>query len=140
MKKVLFATLATLALTACTATHQGVPTGALKPVLETNNHTANIQVGQKVTGNAKATVILGFIKLADDTKYADGVNFGMGGFVSPLDPTVDLKAAAAYKAVKAGKGDVLYAPIYEVEEENYFLWKKYNVNVNAYAGKITGIK
>ena len=91
-------------------------------------------------GNAKATVVLGFIKLGDDNKYADGVNYGMGGFVSPLDPTADLKAAAAYKAVKSGSGDVLYAPIYEVEEENYFLWKKYNVNVNAYSGKITGIK
>lgn len=139
MKKVLFTTLATLALSACTATHQGVPTGALKLNVE-NDRTANIQIGQKVTGNAKGTVILGLFKLAGDTKYADGVNYGMGGFVSPLDPTADFKAAAAYKAVKAGAGDVLFAPIYEVEEQNYFLWKNYDVNVKAYAGKITGIK
>ena len=139
MKKVLFATLATLALSACTATHQSVPTGALKLNVE-NDRTANIQIGQKVSGNSKATVILGLFKLSDDSKYADGVNYGMGGFVSPLDPTADIKAAAAYKAVKAGSGDVLFAPIYEIEEENYFLWKKYNVNVNAYSGKILGIK
>ena len=140
MKKVLLATLATLALSACVATHQGVPTGTLTLGGVESNRTANIQIGPKVSGNAKGTVVLGFIKLGDDTKYADGVNFGMGGLVSPLDPTADLKAAAAYKAVNSGNGDVLYAPIYEVEEENYVLWKKYNVNVNAYSGKITGIK
>lgn len=140
MKKILLISLAMLGLSACTSLYyQSVPTGPVEIKVE-NKRKVDIQVGEKVYGYSQGIVLLGLIKLNGDTVYADGVNYNIGSPISPFDPTADLKAAAAYKAVRSGSGDVLLAPIYTVEETDYFLWKKYRVNVKAYSGKIIGIQ
>ena len=134
--------VALFGLSACSATHQGVASAPLVSYLE-SNQVANIQTGQKVSAESSAKVILGFITLSEDNKYADGVNYAgasaLSGF-SLLDSTSPVKSAAAYKALKKSNADVLVAPIYETEVDNYFLWKDVKAKVSAYSGKISGFK
>ena len=142
LKTLALASVAVLGLSACSSVNHGVANAPLKTKLVSHN-IANVKAGEKVMAESEAKVILGFITLSEDNKYADGVNYagdsGVPG-MSFFDTTSKVKAAAAYKAVKKANADVLLAPVYETEENNYFLWKDVKTTVSAYAGKITGIK
>lgn len=65
-----------------------------------------------------------------------------GGALGGLgfDPVSAVKAAAAYKAVKASGADLIVAPRYEVSEENYFVFKKVAVTVKGNKGNIRSIR
>lgn len=145
MKNIKLMTLtaaAMLSLSACASTHQGVASAPLHVKLK-NYQVANIKAGEKVTAESNAKVILGFITLSDDNKYADGVNYaGENGIpgMSMFDSTSKVKSAAAYKAVQQSNADVLLAPVYETEVNDYFLWKDVKATVKAYSGKIVGFK
>lgn len=133
---------ALLSLSACASTHQGVSSASLQTKLK-SIQMANIKPGEKVTAESNAKVILGFITLSDDNKYADGVNYaGESGIpgMSLFDSTSKVKSAAAYKAVKQSNADVLLAPVYETEVNDYFFWKDVKATVKAYSGKIVGFK
>ncbi|MDR1026349.1 MAG: hypothetical protein LBL47_03015 [Lactobacillus sp.] len=141
MKKLaLLATAATVGLSGCVSLNEGVPSPALETRVR-SAHIADIQPGQKVTGESSATILFGLFKINGDTQFADGVNYaGAGLFSSPLDSTAPVKSAAAYKAMKSSGADVLLAPTYITEVNNYVLWKDVKVTVNAYKGTIKGFK
>ena len=126
-------------LASCASSNQGVPSAELHANLNSTND-AKVTVGKKVTASSEGTVILGFIKLMDDHKYADGVNFSGQGPMNFLDTAAAIKSAAAYKAMEKSNADVLVAPIYITEVENFFVYKKVKVTVKAYKGTITSIK
>lgn len=50
------------------------------------------------------------------------------------------KAAAAYKAVKSSGSDLIVAPRYEVNVEDYFIYKKVDVTVTGNKGSIKSIR
>ncbi|MBJ7548876.1 hypothetical protein JHC42_18745, partial [Pseudomonas sp. OA3] len=50
------------------------------------------------------------------------------------------KSAAAYKAVKASGADVIVAPRYEVNVQDYFVYKTVSVNVTGNKGTVTSIR
>ena len=91
--------------------------------------------------SASSAVLFGMLKLGGDSKFADGVTYGggEGGFALGLDPVSSAKAAAAYKAVKASGADVIVAPRYEVDVQDYLVYKAVNVKVTGQKGTISSI-
>ena len=105
---------------------------------------ADIAVGDAISGQSSVNILFGFIKFGGDSQFADGVSYGaesglgLGGL--GLDPVSAVKSAAAYKAVKSSGADLIVAPRYEVNEENYFLFKKVSVTVKGNKGNIRSIR
>lgn len=95
-----------------------------------------------LTGCASQNVSQPTLPLGGDTQFADGVTYGggEGGFALGLDPVASAKSAAAYKAVKASGADVIVAPRYEVNVQDYFVFKTVNVSVTGKKGSVTSIR
>ena len=92
----------------------------------------DVNMNKKLLGSSSGTYLFGLIRMFGDSRYADGY----GGF----GKIGRLKSAAAYKAIKKGKGDILVSPQYEVVKSRYFfIFSVYNVKVRGYDGKITSI-
>ena len=92
----------------------------------------DVNMNKKLLGSSSATYLFGLIRIFGDSKYADGY----GGF----GKIGRLKSAAAYKAIKKGRGDILVSPQYEVVKSRYFfIFSVYDVKVRGYDGKITSI-
>ncbi|EPL15928.1 hypothetical protein [Pseudomonas sp. CF161] len=105
---------------------------------------ADVAVGEAISGQSSVNILFGFLKFGGDSEFADGVAYGGdgGGALGGLgfDPVSAVKAAAAYKAVKASGADLIVAPRYEVSEENYFVFKKVAVTVKGNKGNIRSIR
>ena len=93
----------------------------------------DVNMDKKLFGSSSATYLLGLIRIfGNDLDYADG--YGGFGRIGRL------KSAAAYKAIKKGKGDILVSPQYEVVRSRYFfIFSVYEVKVRGYDGKIISI-
>jgi len=133
IKLISIVALSLLFITGCASVNQShiySPVG----ISISSDMTADVDVdlSKKLTGSASATYFLGFIKVAGDSKYADGY----GGF----GQTGAVKSAATFDAINKGNGDVLVSPQYVVNTENYFLYKTIKVNVSGFEGKIKAIK
>lgn len=101
---------------------------------------ADIQVGERITGASSSSILFGFINLGSDTKYADGVNYGVtGGPLALMDPMAKVKSAAAYNALSASGADIIIAPRYTVDVSDYLIYKQIKVNVTGYKGTIKKI-
>lgn len=128
-------------LTGCASQNVIQPTlplgGAVKTGLK-----ADVKVGETITGESSVNILFSVLKLGGDTQFADGVTYGggEGGFALGLDPVASAKSAAAYKAVKASGADVIVAPRYEVNVQDYFVYKTVNVKVTGNKGTITSIR
>lgn len=105
---------------------------------------ANVAVGDAISGQSSVNILFGFLKFGGDNQFADGVSYGgdtaagLGGL--GLDPVSAVKSAAAFKAIKASGADLIVAPRYEINEENYFIFKKVSVTVKGNAGSIRSIQ
>jgi hypothetical protein len=91
---------------------------------------------QKVSNEANVSVLFGFITWGE-SKFADDT--ALGDF-SLFAPTAQVKAAAVYKACKANNADLLMAAKYEIETQNYFVFKKVNCKVAGYPATVKGIQ
>ena len=143
MKHVAYAAaLSALALlTGCASQNYSQPSAPLNGEVETNLK-ADVKVGESISGESSVNILFGMFKLGGDSQYADGVTYGggEGGFALGLDPVASAKSAAAYKAVKASGADVIVAPRYEVNVEDYFVYKTVNVSVTGHKGTVTAIR
>lgn len=107
---------------------------------------ADITVGQDIKGESSATVILGLFTIGADSKFADNVNYNVAqssGMTLPfLGDAIasNVKAAAAYKACESGNAEILVAPRYTLEVEDYFVFKTITATVNAKKGTLVNIK
>lgn len=142
MKKIALPLVLAGALASGCATHNvSQPAAPLNGYVDTGLK-ADLTVGEKITGESSVTVLFGLFKLGASNRYADGVTygaqasaFGLGGF----DPISSAKSAAAYDAVSKAGADVIVAPKYLVDVEDYFVYKKVNVQVSGYKGVINSI-
>lgn len=103
---------------------------------------ADVAVGEKISGQSSTNILFGWLQLGGDSQFADGVGYGgtSGSVFSLLDPVASTKAAAAYKAVKNSGSDLIVAPRYEVNVEDYFVYKKVDVTVTGNKGSIKSIR
>lgn len=104
---------------------------------------ASITVGEKITGTATLTKVFGFITTEGSRKYADNVNFTsntFSNFFNVYGSLPEAKAAAAFDAIEKSGADVIIAPRYMVQVENYFVAKKITATVTGYKGTFNGFK
>ena len=94
-----------------------------------------VTVGEKTTGTATGTTILGIFWLGP-SEFADGVEYNGGLFEFLYSSTTQVKAAAAYAAIKASKADILVGPKYVIEKTDYFIFSTLKATVSGYKGKI----
>ena len=134
----LLATVSSLALFGCATKNISQPSSPIFSRVEAPLK-ANIKVGQKITGEAKATQIFGIFNFGP-SKFADGVDYGTGGQLSLFDSFSPVKAAAAYEATTNSSSDVIVAPRYTIETKNYFIFKTTTATVNGYKGTINKIE
>ena len=134
----LLATVSSLALFGCATTHMSEPSSPLFSEVSAPLK-ADIKVGQKITGEAKATQIFGIFNFGP-SRFADGVNYGTGGQFSLFDSYSPVKAAAAYEATISSNSDVIVAPRYIIETKDYFIFKTTTATVNGYKGTINKIE
>ena len=143
MKKKILATLCyALLLGGCTTVHQSQLSSPLSgPPIETNKLMADIEVGKKIEGEASKFCLFYFFCFSPD-KYADGVAYSAGNVDHRFffDYASDVKSAAAYDAVAKSNSDVIVAPQYIVEHNNYFIFRTINATVKGYQGTIKSIK
>lgn len=126
-----------LVLSACSATHVSQPGSTLVSKVEAPLQ-AEISVGNKIYGVAKNTRVLGLFNFGPH-KFADGVNYGTGLEQNLRDEYAEIKAAAAYQATHKAKADVIVAPRYVIESQNYFLYRTTVARVEGYKGVINKI-
>ena len=128
MRKIILL-ISLLVITACTTLNQstiGVPVN----VSATTHLDVDVEVGEKIYGEANATILFGKWCIDCPNEYADGV---FGGAYSPI------KAAAVYEAVTSSDADLIVNPQYVVvEEKNVFLTDVY-IKVTGYKGTINKI-
>ena len=143
MKRI--ATIATVSafalLTGCASQNVSQPAVPLNGTVETNLK-ADVKVGETISGESSVNILFNVFKLGGDTQFADGVTYGgsEGGFALGLDPVASAKSAAAYKAVTASGADVIVAPRYEVNVQDYFVYKTVHVKVTGNKGTVTAIR
>lgn len=135
------ATLAVLALLGgCSSQHYSQPSVPLHGEVRADLK-ADVQVGELISGQSSVNVLLGVFRLGADTQFADGVVYGAAqDSLSLLDPVAATKAAAAYKAVKSSGADLLVAPRYEIDVQDYLLFKTVSVRVTGHKGLVRGIR
>jgi hypothetical protein len=128
-------------LTGCASQNISQPAVPLNGTVGTNLK-ADVKVGETISGESSVNILFNVFKLGGDTQFADGVTYGggEGGFALGIDPVASAKSAAAYKAVKASGADVIVAPRYEVNVQDYFVYKTVSVKVTGNKGTVTAIR
>lgn len=128
-------------LTGCASQNVSQPTAPLNGTVDTDLK-ADVKVGESISGQSSVSILFNLFKLGGDSQFADGVTYGgsEGGFALGLDPVASAKSAAAYKAVTASGADLIVAPRYEVNVEDYFVYKTVNVKVTGKKGTVTAIR
>jgi hypothetical protein len=128
-------------LTGCASQNISQPAVPLNGTVGTDLK-ADVKVGETISGESSVNILFNVFKLGGDTQFADGVTYGggEGGFALGLDPVASAKSAAAYKAVKASGADVIVAPRYEVNVQDYFVFNTVTVKVTGNKGTVTAIR
>jgi ABC-type amino acid transport substrate-binding protein len=139
LKNLLFIGTAFLFLSGCSTLRTNQLSAPLNASIVAEPIKVNYEVGEKIMGSASGTILFGFLTLGYPDKYADGIVYNNQGSYSNED-YADLKAAAAYEAVKNSKADVIIAPKYEIEYKKFLFFKTVNVTVAGYRGTVKSIK
>lgn len=110
----------------------------------------DVDMTKKLVGYASGGYLFHLLKVSGDGKYADGIMFNnpggdkpgfFGGILQSFSKIEEVKAAAAYNAIRTSDADVLINPQYIVEEGNWNpFYKLIKVKVTGYPGKVISIK
>jgi len=147
MKKALALLLAVAVVailaTGCTTKHISQYSSPLEVELKAAV-TPQVEVGGQIEGEATLQRVAFFTWGA--TKFADGVNYGaatratglFGGLFGPKYAAG--KAAAAYEACAANGADVILAPRYVIDDDDFIIYQKTKYQVKGYKGTLKGVK
>lgn len=146
LKKILIASSLVVAgaLSGCSSINSSATSLPLSGVVSTDVK-ADIEVGEKISGQSSATKVL-FFTLGAETEFADGVAYsagGSGGQMLPFgtpNPVESVKAAAAYNAITESGADVIVAPRYTVKKNDFVVFGTIDVTVEGYKGTIKSVK
>lgn len=141
--------ISVLIMSGCTLVSQSQPSGPMG-VKVAAPMKAEIEVGEKISGTASGTILCCFIQLGFPEKFAEGVDFNyqsswnpspIAGFAGIAQMAMNnMKAGAAYDAVNRSKADVLVAPRYIIEDNNFVIFRTLNVTVTGFKGTVKSIK
>lgn len=136
------AIVASLGLTGCMSTNTSE--GAYAPEVVIKKEYTPIIKHQEtmVSGDATIYCLFGFI-IWGTNEFADEsfTRTSNAGAVSLLfDPNTAAKQGATYNALDAADADMLLGAKYELDIEDYFVFKKIKANVSGYPGVVKGFK
>lgn len=140
-----FAVAPVLALTllvGCSSQNVSQPHLPLSGEIETNLK-ADVAVGEPISGQSDVSILFNVLRIGGDSQFSDGVTYGAtsgAGLPFGPDPISAAKSAAAYKAVKASGADLIVAPRYELDVQDYFVFKKVSAKVTGNKGTIKSIR
>jgi len=138
MRKIFLLSLIMIVSISCSSLNKSVNKANFSASASTSLE-ADVEVGGKIKGTSKATLLFGFLQMpGGPNKFADGV-FGQT-FTNPFDPTGALKSAAAYDAMTKSGADLIVNPQYVITVDNMLLFRSYKVDVTGYKGTIKGFK
>lgn len=110
----------------------------------------DVDMTKKLVGYASGGYLFHLLKVSGDSKHADGIQFNnpggkdpgfFGSVLQSFSKIEDVKAAAAYNAIRTSDADVLINPQYVIEEGNWNpFYKLIKVKVTGYPGKVISIK
>lgn len=132
-------------LTSCSSINKSHLNGGLKlTVTSEMNARVEVDTTKKLTGYASGIYLFHLFKISGDSKHADGIDYGGGrpGWAERFfSITHDVKAAAAYNAIRTSKADILVSPQYVIETNNWNpFYKQIKVKVTGYPGRVINIK
>ena len=130
-----------IGLTGCGTTKISQP-AAPYAVTVKKELSADVKVGDKITGNANISVLFGIFSWGE-SKFAEGVSYGgapEGGGIFGPGPEAEVKAAAVYDAVSKNKTDVIVTPAYILDIKNYFVFKTIKADVTGYSGTVSSLE
>jgi hypothetical protein len=138
MRKILLSLSLIFILSSCSSVRTGaLSTPAYAPKAEINPIRANIDVdmNKKLVGESVSSYFLIF-QVGGDNKFADGMSYSSESQFNALFKAREnkTKSAAAFKAVNGSGADIIVHPNYEIEVNNYILFKQIKVKVTGYAG------
>lgn len=161
MKKFIIPLLFSVALTSgCISHNANTASAPLQVRLTANELKADVAVGDKISGQAKITYFLG-IPFGSTNKYADGVLYDgsvitQGGVYNPYSPQAqdffaslfslfvgniqqEAAAQAAYDAISKSNADIIIAPRYVLDVQDFWIVKNVEAQVTGYKGTIKSI-
>lgn len=109
----------------------------------------DVDLTRKLTGYASGGYLFHLFKVSGDNKYLDGVSYNGSGasdnflssVLSKIGKVSEVRAAAAYNAIRTSDADVLVNPQYVVEESHWNpFYKQIKVKVVGNPGRIVAIK
>ena len=143
----------------CIAQHSNTLSAPMQVRLTANELKADVAVREKISGHAKITYFL-TIPFGSSNKYADGVLYDgavvsqlgvynpyavqPGDFFSSLISLFSVGAheaasQAAYDAISKSGADIIIAPRYVTDVQDFFIFKNVEVQVTGYKGTVKGI-
>ena len=133
MKKYIFLTICfSFLFTSCSVLNKSTNAAFFETQAKIDPVEAEVIVddSKKIRGSSKSTYLLGFLRIAGDNKYANGVY----GSINPFDKSAHVSAAAAYKAIKSSGADVIVNPQYEIKATNFILFSTLEASVTGMKG------
>lgn len=103
----------------------------------------DVDVTQKLTGYAYGGYLFNIFKVSGDKRYAHGMDFKDEGskLFRGLSRVEQVKAAAAYNAIRQSEADILVSPQYVVEASHWNpFWKSIKVKVTGHPGRVVAIR
>ncbi len=109
-----------------------------------DNYRPIYEIGkERVVAQSDVKCLFWFIVWSSDNAYADNayVNRNPLGRIFPfLNSKQNAAQAAFYKACKMSNSDAIVAARYEITFEDYFFYKKMNVEIKGFPARITGVE
>lgn len=101
---------------------------------------------ERVSGEAKVNVLFGIFAWGDTSAFADNATLAasdsiFGAFFAWLPNAKEIAAKAAfYDACKTSNSDAVVAARYEIQTDDYFVFKKMNVKITGFPATLTGVE
>lgn len=115
------------------------PVDSYRPLYKVNEK-------ERVSGQAKVNVLFGIFAWGDTSAFADNATLSasdsvFGALFAWLPNAKEIAAKAAfYDACKTSNSDAVVAARYEIQTDDYFVFKKMNVKVTGFPATLTGVE
>lgn len=115
------------------------PVDSYRPLYKVNEK-------ERVSGQAKVNVLFGLFAWGDTSAFADNATLSasdsvFGALFAWLPNAKEIAAKAAfYDACKTSNSDAVVAARYEIQTDDYFVFKKMNVKVTGFPATLTGVE
>ncbi|WP_294504989.1 hypothetical protein [uncultured Victivallis sp.] len=115
------------------------PVDSYRPLYKVNEK-------ERVSGQAQVNVLFGLFAWGDTSAFADNATLSasdsvFGALFAWLPNAKEIAARAAfYNACTSSKCDAVVAARYEIQTDDYFVFKKMNVKVTGFPATLTGVE